>query len=108
MINKKKQNNEFCCDAMDASINNYDKATPLIEYDKSTRNYDFLRFNHPNGTHQILYYCPWCGKKLPKELDEEWEDMLEEEYGITDPFDEDKDKVPKEFWTDEWWKKRGL
>jgi hypothetical protein len=33
---------------------------------------------------------------------------LREEYGIKDPIFDDKDKVPPEFETDEWWKKRGL
>ena len=39
---------------------------------------------------------------------EKWDEILEKEYGITEPFFEDKDRVPPEFWTDEWWKKRGL
>ena len=34
--------------------------------------------------------------------------MLEDEYGITDPHDKEYDKVPAEFKTDEWWKKKGL
>ena len=93
---------------MDASVNNYDKATPLIEYDNSTRSYNFLRLNHPDGTHQVLWYCPWCGSELPKELGEVWCDILEKEFNISDPFDKEKDKVPQEFRTDEWWKKRGL
>jgi len=106
-MDKEKQN-KFCCEAMEASANNYDNATPLIEYRGYTRSYDFLRFKHPNGTHQKLWYCPWCGTRLPNELGEDWERLLKEEYGVDDPFDKDKEKVPSEFWTDEWWKKRGL
>ena len=56
----------------------------------------------------IINYCPWCGAELPKVLSDEWFDILEEEYGIEDPTNEEKDKVPEEFKTDEWWKKRGL
>ncbi len=49
-----------------------------------------------------------CDNKLPRNLDNEWSKILREEYGITDPNFDDKDKVPEEFYTDEWWKKRGL
>ncbi len=55
-----------------------------------------------------IYYCPWCGAKFPKELFDEWYDILEKEYGIEDPIHTDRKKVPAEFWSDKWWKKRGL
>ncbi len=55
-----------------------------------------------------IQYCPWCDTNLPKELSDEWYDILENEYNITDPIGEERSKVPAEFWTGEWWKKRGL
>ena len=55
-----------------------------------------------------IHYCPWCGSKLAKELSDEWLYVLEQEYGIKDPQGNDRKKVPPEFKTDEWWKKRGL
>lgn len=42
-------------------------------------------------------YCPWCGKKLPGSLREEWFDTLEN-LGI-DPF---KDVIPEEFNDERW------
>lgn len=55
-------------------------------------------------------YCPWCGTKFPKNLREEWFDTLEIEYGIETDIGEacDRADIPKEFWSDEWWKKRNL
>lgn len=55
-----------------------------------------------------IYHCPWCGEKFLKGLSGEWFDILEQEYNILDPSDKDRKRVPPEFKTDEWWKKRGL
>jgi uncharacterized protein DUF6980 len=54
-----------------------------------------------------IYFCPWCGTKLPVSLADDWYDILEKEYNIDDPV-VDTHKVPPEFQTDEWWRKRGL
>lgn len=80
----------------------------VIEYFPLSRHYSLVLHKACNATHQRIWHCPWCGTKLPEDLGEEWGETLEKEYGITDPFDEDKERVPPEFWTDEWWKKRGL
>ena len=61
----------------------------------------------PDKTFVGIKFCPWCGEKLPKELDDEWGTILEKEYGIKMP-GLNKDKVPQEFLTEDWWKKRGL
>lgn len=55
-----------------------------------------------------IHWCPWCGAKLPKELWDEWYDILEKEYTIIDPNHTERSKVPLEFLSDKWWKKRGL
>ncbi|WP_341759046.1 DUF6980 family protein [Candidatus Tisiphia endosymbiont of Ptychoptera albimana] len=55
-----------------------------------------------------IMFCPWCGTQLPASLADTWYDTLEKEYNITDPTHHDRKKVPPEFKTDEWWKKRGL
>jgi hypothetical protein len=58
---------------------------------------------------QGILYCPWCGFKFPKSLREEYFDILENELKIEiTPDMEAKKEFPKEFLTDEWWKKRGL
>ena len=57
-----------------------------------------------------LGFCPFCGAKLPKDRIDEFEEVLEKNYGImlcdVDP--NDPTTYPPEFRTDEWWKKRRL
>jgi hypothetical protein len=50
----------------------------------------------------ILVYCPFCGKKLPKDLVDEHFDAVRDNTG------KPLDPLPEEFKTDEWWRKRGL
>jgi hypothetical protein len=94
---------EHCCDVMDYYIFEKDG---LVDYVPEGRSYNFL-IDSPNGTHQEMWFCPWCGTKLPEDLGEEWGRILKEEYGLEEPF-RTWDKVPPEFKTDEWWKRRGL
>lgn len=91
-----------CCNQMDYHINEREK---LIYYDK-IRNFYALNFS--KSTIQTIKYCPWCAFELPN-LYDEWFNILEEEYGIEGPLDDaEKHKIPQEFKTDEWWRKRGL
>jgi hypothetical protein len=77
----------------------------IIDYYPPRRQYSTV---HGKETGCYIQYCPWCGTKLPTELSDEWYDTLEKEYGIISPIHDERKKVPPEFWTDEWWKKRGL
>ncbi len=84
---------------------NDSKNTLILTYYPREREY---MLNHVGNMGTDIRFCPYCGKKMPKELSDEWYDILEKEYGIKDPIHCDKKQVPQEFWTDEWWKKRGL
>jgi len=58
---------------------------------------------------EILHYCPFCGKKFPKELRQEYSRILQEECHIKDMWEQIRTgNIPDEFKTDKWWKKRGL
>jgi Zn-finger nucleic acid-binding protein len=59
-----------------------------------------------SGGFEAMNYCPFCGAKFPERLDGELSKILQTEYGL-ESWKEYK-KAPKEFKTDEWWKKRGL
>ncbi len=96
---------KHCCQNMEYYASNKNS---LLEYDPTVRSYRFIIYDSKNGTHQMLWYCPWCGRKLPEELDEEWGEILEKEYGIEEPGWKKLEELPEEFRTDEWWKKRGL
>ncbi len=96
---------KFCCDIMEYQAI-YDKK--VLDYDSSMRSYSIILYDNDTGDRLDIVYCPWCGYKLKTALHSEWDRILDEEYGIKEPFFEDKDRVPPEFWTDEWWKKRSL
>lgn len=46
---------------------------------------------------QCLFYCPWCGEKLPDSKRDEWFDAIEA-LGL-DPW---HDKLPAAFLSDKW------
>ena len=95
---------KHCCKEMTFFL---EENKVAVNYSVKDREYSInLKNSHAI---QLIKYCPWCGAKLPKELSDEWFKILEKEYGIECPLsNEEKHKIPKEFKTDEWWKKRGL
>lgn len=93
----------YCCEALQYEIE--DKYCP-IEYACRWREYTIRDFSSTSKS--LILFCPNCGTKLPRSLRDDWFDILEQEYGLEDPLYDDKDKVPKEFMTDEWWKMRKL
>lgn len=108
---------KHCCFSMDETLDQEEIRSwgELLEYEPTTRSYTFLLYENNKycGTRYSLKYCPWCGTKLPEELTEKMEEVLEKEYGITEknwdaPGWNDDTDLPAEFHTDEWWKKRGL
>lgn len=48
---------------------------------------------------QCIFYCPWCGIKLPESFRDQYFDLLT---------DEEVDDPPEEFQSDAWWKNRNL
>ncbi|MFK7973735.1 MAG: hypothetical protein AB8B66_02580 [Rickettsiaceae bacterium] len=107
------EEHEYCCDYMDHALSN--RQGDLVDYQPDTRSYSirYYRKNKFTGMRKDLWYCPWCGTKLPEDLDEKMEEVLEKEYDLTEKdwsrMDWNDDiHLPDEFKTDEWWKKRGL
>ena len=79
-----------------------------ILYNIIFREYYIKLYKQPNII--TFSYCPWCGKVLPQSLRKEFFETLESEYDIVTDIGEYKKnkRIPPEFKTDEWWKKRGL
>ena len=100
-MNKKEKH---CCQLMDKFI---DDSRVGISYSKVFREYYIdLLSELPK---QCVFYCPFCGHKLPQGLRDEYFEILEKEYDIDNYWDEEQEKnIPEEFKTDEWWKKRGF
>lgn len=100
---KRNYKGPHCCLTMDVELA---KKGGLLIYSRRFREYG-IKIPKSTGC-MLMDYCIACGKKLPESVRSEWYDILEKEYGLESPDEEDKKKVPKEFKTDEWWKKRGL
>jgi len=104
-------NNDFCCDAMRLWLEDRDCPFSYNAYDRyytMSAPMSLIKKNVVWPCYNV-YFCPYCGTKLPKDLVVERFEILEEEYGITNPYDtKQKKRIPQEFMTDEWWKKRGL
>ena len=93
----------YCCGALDYQI----QSPPCpVKYNKKWREYSIRDFKSTSIS--LMLFCSNCGTQLPSSLRDEWFDILEQDYGLEDPDDEDKKLVPKEFLSDEWWKKRNL
>lgn len=93
---------EACCETFKSFLNDCKVG---LEYEKDERRFSILIKKGSQGINN----CPWCGAKLPSHLAEKREEILLNEYGIDDMYDtEQAKKIPAEFFTDEWWKKRGL
>lgn len=94
---------EYCCeDMMYAVEGGYFPGWPsVVLYTSKIRSYGIVINDNPDN--QIfLTYCPFCGKKLPEDLADEYFDAIRDSTGKS------LDPLPEEFETDEWWKKRGL
>lgn len=94
----------LCCSEMKGFLKM--RNTP-ISYNCIFREY---YIDCPDTNNIITFsFCPWCAKKLPDSLRNLFFDILEVEYFLELSLDEVSDEnVPKEFCSDEWWKKRGL
>lgn len=100
---EKQKMDHYCCDLMHLYHTQKEK---IILYFPITRE---IAFKISDTIFQKINFCPWCGCKLLIDLREEFfkqvTALLREELGIeafSDP------RLPEEFKTDEWWKKRGL
>lgn len=94
---------ESCCDIFKQFLNDCKVGLEYIPKDR------LFYMRSPSHTHTIDF-CPWCGTKLPESLSEKRDAILRDEYGIDEDECDKKTivKIPTEFFTDEWWKKRGL
>ena len=49
------------------------------------------------GARQLLFYCPWCGEKLPPSQRDRWYDELEAR-----DINPNEDTIPSEFQSAQW------
>lgn len=97
-----------CCKLMTGMID--DPRFP-VEYDPIFREYAISEVkNGKRGmTHQRMFYCPWCGEKLPESLRHEWFNLIEaiglDDIDIFSDIDRDP-RIPEAMKSDAWWRKQ--
>jgi len=89
-----KEQSEHC------SQHKFDCPDYVVRYKDVTRSF---YLDAENAAYE-MYFCPWCGKTLPKSLNDERYDILEKLLGGCW---EEKD-VPEEYRTRAWWNKKDI
>ena len=88
-----------CCPQMAFHAKTKEK---IIGYEPATRR---LGIKVKDDIFQIIKYCPWCAAEKPSVLINELAEIVFEQLHLEGFGDK---RLPYEFKTDEWWKKRGL
>lgn len=105
---------KHCCIKMEGVLEECDSPLRYIPY---TRSYDMEYGSSFQNTEtgdkicvaESLIYCPWCATKLPKDLMDEWTEIVQNEFNVKDTLDKKElKKIPEEYMSEEWWEKRGL
>jgi Domain of unknown function (DUF6980) len=83
-----------------------DPQCPVL-YNPSEREFSLMETWGPAVL--VIHFCPWSGKPLPKALSEEWTEAVNAVLGTEDWSYEDlREKLPDDYWTEAWWSTRGL
>ena len=90
---------QHCCSEMARHLDNGEVAITYLDH---FREYG-IRILDGGSALQSISFCPWCGKKLPVSLRDQWFDKVE---GLG--LEPDDPKLPSEFRSGEWWRKRGI
>ena len=92
-----------CCETMDKGMH-----TPksIYVYFANKREYGFL-IRKTTGC-SLIDYCIHCGTKMPDSLRDKWFFLLRAKYKLSEADLEDNTKIPPEFLTEEWWRKRNI
>ena len=105
-MKKTLERKDFCCDDMFANLVGDKHGCEIyFRYSPDIRAYDIPYKPKFGGGFQKVCYCPWCGSRLPDDLNDKMMEVLKEEFNIGKY---DRKIIPPEFRTDAWWKKRGL
>lgn len=106
---------KHCCLGMDSALTSYGSPFRYVPYEREYHvEYNSTFENSETGEIDLgvvagIRYCPWCGSKLPRDLSEEWEREVTSKFNVSDALDkEELKKIPQEYMTEEWWRKRGL
>jgi len=87
--------NQHCCEEMNLHLRAGEVA---IVYLPEFREYG-LKILDGGSSFQEIYYCPWCGQKLPESLRSRWFELMAE-LGL----EWDDERVPPKYLSEAWWR----
>jgi hypothetical protein len=98
----------FCCPMMELVVK--DNSNEILIYYQQTRSYRIIdRCGDKEKKSYVSFkYCPWCARRMPSDLTQVRLEILARDYAILDPAGKDRERIPKEFLSDKWWKARNL
>ena len=79
----------------------FECADRLVLYNAHFDEYGIIIHDGGNS-YSVIKFCPWCGKKLPNSKRDLWFEKLKA-LGYDNPV---KQKIPIEFTTDDWYRRR--
>ena len=83
-----------------------DPQTPVL-YDPAIRRFALMETWGPAV--RVISHCPWTGKELPRDLNDEWHDLIDVLMGNDDwSTDDARDKLATDYFCETWWVQRGL
>ena len=96
----------YCCQEwIDGCVN--EDAVP-ISYHADIRQYYLICDSRVSWV-QKINHCLYCNHKFPEDLYAQYSELLEKEHGLDEVTAwRYPERVPEEFKSEEWWKKRGL
>ncbi|WP_441004590.1 DUF6980 family protein [Pseudocolwellia agarivorans] len=98
---------QHCCQDMDDSLkfectdhsNEFECPDTLVTYNAKFDEYGLI-IHDGGSSSKAIYYCSWCGSKLPDSKRDLWFDTLES-LGFDEPSEQN---IPKEFKSGTWYK----
>lgn len=86
------------CDTLRTML---DRDEGFVKYDEVFNEY-YLIVPAAEEVRQVIFYCPWCGDKLPESLRDRWFDEVMETYGSTS-----SSHIDPKYHSDRWWRSVG-
>jgi hypothetical protein len=110
------QDFDFCCNQLrnNVTLEKNRKKRQVVMYEPDVRRFSVSVINEGDSFLSPIMFCPYCGQRFLPFLEEKFSETIRRELGEEylrqddDSYDEFISRLPQEFQTDEWWKKRGL